>query len=104
MNQDKNQMEIGILIDGKYYPLEGVEKLLDLITDNIKKQVLTEISSRPVIEERNYTVGEVAQMVNKSTQTVTRHIRFGLLKAHKVGKSWLIPHESCLNYKYNKYE
>lgn len=99
-------MEIGILIDGKYYALEWADKLIDQISESIKQKIMSEISNRPTIEEKNYTVDEVARLVNKSTQTITRHIRLGYLKAYKAGggKSWIITHEDCLNYKLNKFE
>ena len=49
-------------------------------------------------EQRQYTVNEVAEMTKRKQWTIRQHISLGLLKASKVGKSWLI---SSTNY--NKY-
>lgn len=52
----------------------------------------------PPDEQRQYTVNEVAEMTKRTPWTIRNHIDLGLLKASKVGKSWLI---SSTNY--NKY-
>jgi len=49
-------------------------------------------------EQRQYTVNEVAEMTKRKQWTIRNHIGLGLLKASKVGKSFLI---SSTNY--NKY-
>lgn len=48
--------------------------------------------------ERYYTVPEVAKMLKKAEETVRLHIRIGLLKAGKTGKSWSISQTNLNNY------
>lgn len=48
--------------------------------------------------ERYYTVPEVAKMLKKAEETVRLHIRMGLLKAGKTGKSWSISQTNLNNY------
>lgn len=45
-----------------------------------------------------YTVKEVASMLDKTTTTITRHIRLDLLEAHKIGKSYIITQNNLKNY------
>lgn len=52
-------------------------------------------------EYRNYTVGEVAYIARNTGQTVRKHIKKNLLKATKVGKTWLISQQDLQNYLHN---
>lgn len=45
-----------------------------------------------------YTVEQVADISNKHRNTVSRHIKLGLLKANRVGKGYLISEESLKEY------
>lgn len=45
-----------------------------------------------------YTVDQVAEIANKHRNTVSRHIKIGLLKANRVGKGFLISEESLKEY------
>ena len=45
-----------------------------------------------------YTVKEVAKLVGKTNWTISKHIRIGLLVAHKTGKSYTITETNLNNY------
>ena len=48
--------------------------------------------------EKLYTVNEVAEMTSRTPWTVRMHINAKILKATKVGKSWLITEKEYNNY------
>ncbi len=52
----------------------------------------------PIEQERQYTVKEIAEMTKRTPWTVRKHIDDKLLKATKVGKSWLISETNYKNY------
>lgn len=86
---------------------ESLNEIAQMAVDMIEKKQSKErtISKREIIpkpEEFQYTVAEVAEMSKQKTGTVTRHIRLGLIKASKVGKSWKISQENYQNYINNK--
>jgi excisionase family DNA binding protein len=47
------------------------------------------------VEERHYSLSEVARILGKSERTVRRWIKLGTLRAYKPGRDYLIP-ESAL--------
>lgn len=101
-------MENGITINGKFYKVEWINDLVKLIIDEVTEKVTVELKKQQPVDKKVekaftkvYTVEEVAVLVRKSKSAVKRHIRIGILEAHKVGKPWLIPEESLLKYKFN---
>ncbi|MGL4971836.1 MAG: helix-turn-helix domain-containing protein [Culicoidibacterales bacterium] len=69
---------------------------------NIAKQVslinTKEVKPLDRNQKIQYTVQEVAIMVNRTPWTVRNHISIGLLSASKVGKSWLISEDNYKKY------
>ncbi|WNH09999.1 helix-turn-helix domain-containing protein [Thalassobellus suaedae] len=63
------------------------KKIIELTGQEVKKP-----------EELVYTVEEVARLSDNSTQTIRIHINKGILKAHKVGKPWLIKESNLKRY------
>jgi len=67
-----------------------------------EKVALINAKGKPTKEkietDRYYKVSEVAKMLNKAEETVRLHIRLGLLKAGKTGKSWSISQTNLNNY------
>ena len=57
-------------------------------------------NNKPATESKSnlFTVKQVAAWTKKTENTIARHIRDKILKADKVGKSWLINEEN-----FNKY-
>jgi len=103
--------DFGIVIDGNFHKIEWMPQLVDSlskkVTNNIIEKIEEQLKRRPsnqVASERNYKVSQVAAMTQKSVSTVTLHCRIGLLKASKVGKSWLISEQNYLDYKNNVYD
>ena len=50
------------------------------------------------MEEKLYTVEEVAAYLKISEYTVRRHLLEGLLKGLKIGKAWRITEKALHNY------
>ncbi len=103
--------DFGVVIDGKFHKIEWMPELVDSLSkkvmNNIIDQIEDHLSRNPanqIAGERNYKVRQVATMTQKSVATITHHCRIGLLKASKVGKSWLISEENYLSYKNNVYD
>lgn len=103
--------DFGIVIDGKFHKVEWmqdlVESLSQKVINNIISKIEEQLEKNPPNRDtgiRNYKVRQVASMTQKSVATITNHCRIGLLKASKVGKSWLITEENYLNYKNNVYD
>lgn len=63
-------------------------------------EIQKENNPKPEAESKSklFTVKQVAEWTNKTENTIARHIRDKILKADKVGKSWLITEEN-----FNKY-
>lgn len=101
--------EFGVMINGEFLSIPGMNKIVDAMSNAILKDVMhkVEIELRSgklgisKTTEINYTVAQVADMTNRAVSTITCHCRVGLLKASKVGKSWLISEENYLAYKNN---
>jgi hypothetical protein len=68
------------------------EKLNPYIFTNTKKN----------IEEKNinktYNVKEISKLTGKHFHTIISHIKLGLLKGNKVGKSFIVTEESLNRY------
>lgn len=64
--------------------------------EEIQSKKKQEKEKKLLDQEKQYTVNEVAEMSKRKQWTVRDHIARGLLKASKVGKSFLI---SETNYK-----
>ncbi len=94
-------MTSGIVIDGEFFELKGLEALVDHIASLAAEKAISKLgtSVEPTGAELNYTVAEIAVLVKKSVATITRHIRLGLLKGHKIGKTWLVSEADYLAYK-----
>jgi hypothetical protein len=83
-----------------FFQVIATPELVDFIAEKvIEKQQAMAPKMEPDDLEKLFTVEEIAALVKKSTQTITRHCRLGLLEADKVGKSWLISKENYINYK-----
>jgi len=79
-------------------------EFVDIIADRVIEKLIID-SMLPVTEEKgevNFTVPQVAKLMNKSVATITRHIRQKHLCASKVGKCWTITEEDYNNYKFNR--
>lgn len=103
--------DFGVVFDGQFHAIDWMPKLVDSLSKKVINNIIEKIDeqlkrnpSKNVAGERNYKVSQVATMTQKSVSTVTLHCRIGLLKASKVGKSWLISEENYLNYKNNIYD
>ena len=81
---------------------------LDLTEDNVTAiaEKVVEIQNKTKIPQEQsddfYTVKKVALLTGKTENTIARHIRLKILKATKVGKSWLIKPEEYLKYTTNE--
>jgi excisionase family DNA binding protein len=64
------------------------------------------LKSKPKEKDKKlfFTVIETSEMIGVSEQTLTRHIRRGLLQANKPGKNYLISMENINKYLYLKNE
>jgi excisionase family DNA binding protein len=62
------------------------------------------LQSKPKEKDKKlfFTVIETSEMIGVSEQTLTRHIRRGLLQANKPGKNYLISMENINKYLYLK--
>ena len=84
------------------------DKFIDAVAERvIKKAGLTkEELTKNFIKKGNlvndemsfYTVKQIVQMTQKSNLTIRNHIHAGLLKANKIGKSFLIEKEDLKQY------
>jgi excisionase family DNA binding protein len=107
MSEVKN--DFGIVIDGQFHAVDWIPRLVDSLSKKVMRNIMDkieeELNQNPLesTKHRNYTVKEVAALTKRAHPTITRHIRIGLLKASKVGKSWLISEENYQNYKNNAY-
>lgn len=104
MDQKAKRPEIAILVNGKYVQCDWLGDIIEFVADRVIEKQKTQIQiAQPKPVEVNLTVNEVAQRVNKSAATITRHIRQGLLMATKAGgtKSWVITQDNYINYKLN---
>jgi len=104
--QDDN----GIILNGKYFECDLITELIGVVSNRVSERnaaLITDAVAKKEIKtkigEVNYTVKEVAKMLNKGRATITQHIRMGLLKATKPGgsKAWTISEENYQNYKNN---
>lgn len=70
------------------------------IDDNFIKDVAQKLKDNNIVidDEATYTVKEVAALVKKDPQTIRRHIKAGLLKTSKNGKSHIISKNNLLKY------
>ena len=98
------ETDFGIVINGKFHKIEWVPELIDSLSKKVMNNIIEKIEeqlkntpTKQVAAERNYKVRQVATMTQKSVATITNHCRIGLLKASKVGKSWLITEENYLS-------
>ncbi|WP_290844944.1 helix-turn-helix domain-containing protein [Flavobacterium sp.] len=83
---------------GKFYPMQGLKDFFDVLISQSVKEAIS-LQTHPADDGReNYTVSDIARLVNRSPETITRHIRLKLIKANKVGKSWVIPRDSYFKY------
>ncbi len=103
--------DFGVVIDGQFHSIDWMPKLVDSLSKKVVNNIIEKIDeqlkrnpAKHVASERNYKVSQVASMTQKSVSTITLHCRIGLLKASKVGKSWLVTEENYLNYKNNVYD
>ncbi|GEP50272.1 hypothetical protein FNO01nite_09440 [Flavobacterium noncentrifugens] len=100
--------DFGIVIDGQLHSVDWMPYLVDSLSNKVLNNIISKIDKKLqtnppdfTSDARNYTVGQVAKMTNKSVSTITRHCRIGLLKASKVGKSWLIREKDYIIYRDN---
>ena len=70
---------------------EMIERIADRI---ILKKEFTKINPK----EQIHTVAEVAKTLKKSSYTIRRYIKSGILKAEKPGKSYHITNTNLNNY------
>jgi excisionase family DNA binding protein len=61
---------------------------MSTVSNNVRKQEVC-------VEERHYSLSEVARILGKSERTIRRWIKLGTLRAYKPGRDFLIP-ESAL--------
>jgi len=83
-------------MDELEFTIKASPGLIEAIADRVIEKTMTEFEAKEV----TYTVKEVAKRVNKTGQTIGNHIRKGLLKANKTGKSWTITEQHLNNYIY----
>jgi hypothetical protein len=100
----------GLILNGKYLNCSIILELVDIIAQRVFEkqtaliqQAVAENEAKTKFKDANYTVKEVAKMLNKAIPTITMHIRLGMLKATKAGgsKAWIISEENYYNYKNN---
>jgi|GEM_PF-3074292 len=103
--------DFGVVIEGKFHKVEWMQELVNSLSNKVIHNIIDKIDeqikrspSMRTANEQNYKVSQVAAMTQKSVSTVTLHCRIGLLKASKVGKSWLISEQNYLDYKNNVYD
>lgn len=102
--------DFGIVIDGQFHAVTWMPQLVESLSKKVFIHMIEKIEEelnrnplKSLTRDKNYTVKQVAVMTHRSTATITRHIRIGLLKGNKVGKSWLIIHSEYERYKNNDY-
>lgn len=71
---------------------EMIERIADKIILKKKHNIIDER------KEEIYTVEKVANIIKKSTYTIRRHIKLGILKAERPGKSYIITYTNLNNY------
>ena len=82
---------------------ESMDKLADKLADKVAFLNSTSNTTNrklliPTDKEIIYSVTEVAEMTKQSDSTITKHIRDGLLKGYKPGRSWKIKRQDYLKY------
>lgn len=75
--------------------LKVIAKEVAIINENKGKEAKETKVNKP---EKLFTVKEVAEMTSRTPWTVRMHISAKILKATKVGKSWLITEKEYNNY------
>lgn len=58
---------------------------------------LLEKNEKP-LDEQFMTIKQVASFTDQSTQTIINHIKSGILKANRMGKSWRVSRQSLKDY------
>jgi|26BtaG_2_1085354.scaffolds.fasta_scaffold00606_11 excisionase family DNA binding protein len=76
-----------------------INMIVDLV---IEKMKALNYESEKKEELEFFTVKQVVQISKKSNLTIRNHIHAGLLKAKKVGKSFLIKQEDLHSYLENR--
>lgn len=72
---------------------------MDKLAVKVAANIVGLLNNQPQSKkEKLYTVSDICENTGQSESTVTRHIRLGLMKASKVGKSWLVTEENYKNY------
>jgi excisionase family DNA binding protein len=74
--------------------LEADDKFIDAVAERINS--LNQEKGAQVLKQ--YSIKNVCDITKKGKQTIGAHIKKGLLKATKPGKSWIITHESLMDY------
>jgi hypothetical protein len=76
---------------------ESLDALAERVVEIQDKKKKSE--KKPIADEPQYTVNEVAEMCKRSPNVIRKHItKDKLLTASKVGKSWLIKNEDYQKY------
>ena len=83
-----------IQLKGTLSPKDLKEIAKEVAIINEKKGKETKVNK----PEKLFTVKEVAEMTSRTPWTVRMHISAKILKATKVGKSWLITTQEYNNY------
>lgn len=78
--------------------VELTDKDIKAIATRVVAELKKESPTRPVI----YTVGDVSKIMKLHKNTVLEHIKIGLLKASRVGKSYSISDDQLNEYINNK--
>jgi len=74
---------------------EDVDQLFSKFAQILSEQV----QNAATLNKEYYTISEVAAKLNiKQSSTLYNHIRIGLLKADKVGKTWQVNHKNLQDY------
>ena len=75
-------------------------ELIDAVADRVieKTAAIKEKEAPKGDELEFYTVKQIVQITQKSNLTIRNHINAGLLKAEKIGKSFLVSKEDLKTY------
>jgi excisionase family DNA binding protein len=84
----------GIIVEAKISP-KAMKKIAQMAVTLMEEKI-----NLPKEKETKlgYSLNELEDLYGIKTQTLARHVRDGLLKAHKPGKSYIVKKEDFLTY------
>lgn len=82
----------------RFHPDDIKNLAKEIATELMKNQQPVSLKQESISKTQTFKVSEAAKILNVSKVTVQSHIRKKLIKATKIGKSWIITQQSLDDY------